>query len=339
MTMETRTFRALVVEENGDNKYLRRITTRTTAALPAGEVLVRVHYSSLNYKDALSASGNRGVTRRYPHTPGIDAAGVVVESLQSELQPGTPVIVSCYDLGMNTPGGFGGYIRVPAAWVLPCPEKLTLKESMIYGTAGFTAALSVERLLNQGLHPDLGRVLVTGATGGVGSMAVALLARQGYSITAVSGKADQHDFLYSLGAERIISRQAAIDAKNRALLKEQWAGVVDTVGGPILATAIKSTKYGGAVTCCGNVADPNLELTVYPFILRGVALLGIDAAKCDMALRRLIWAKLAGPWKLDQLAGLAETISLTELDHAIDEMLQGRIRGRIVVRHETALAP
>jgi acrylyl-CoA reductase (NADPH) len=337
--MEARTFRALVVEETGDKKYIRGITTKTTAELPAGEVLVRVHYSSLNYKDALSATGNRGVTRRYPHTPGIDAAGVVMESGLSELPPGTQVIVSCYDLGMNTPGGFGEYIRVPAAWVLPCPSGLTLKESMVFGTAGFTAALSVERLRNHGLHPDQGRVLVTGATGGVGSVAVALLARQGFSITAVSGKADQHDFLYSLGAEKIISRQAATDTKNRALLKEQWAGVVDTVGGPILATAIKGTKYGGAVTCCGNVAAPDLELTVYPFILRGVALLGIDAAKCDMALRRLVWEKLAGPWKLEMLADLAETISLAELDRYIDEMLQGRIKGRVVLYHETVAEP
>ncbi len=333
--MDTTTFRALVVEETGDKQYIRRITTRTTDELPAGEVLVRVHYSSLNYKDALSAIGNRGVTRRYPHTPGIDAAGVVAESVLPELPPGTPVIVSCYDLGMNTPGGFGEYIRVPAAWVMPCPVGLSLKESMVYGTAGFTAALSVERLLNHGLHPEQGRVLVSGATGGVGSVAVALLARQGFAVTAVSGKADQHDFLHSLGAERIITRQAATDTKNRILLKEQWAGVVDTVGGPILATALKGTKYGGAVTCCGNVAAPNLELTVYPFILRGVALLGIDAAKCDMALRRRVWDKLAGSWKLDQLADLAETISLAELDQFIDKMLQGRVKGRVVLQHET----
>jgi putative YhdH/YhfP family quinone oxidoreductase len=336
MTMEATTFRALVVEETDKKQYIRRIKTRTIAELPAGEVLVRVHYSSLNYKDALSAIGNRGVTRRYPHTPGIDAAGVVAESMLPQLPPGTQVIVSCYDLGMNTPGGFGEYIRVPAAWVMPCPLGLTLKESMVFGTAGFTAALSVERLLNHGLHPDQGRVLVTGATGGVGSVAVALLARQGFAVTAVSGKADQHDFLHALGAERIISRQAATDTKNRILLKEQWAGVVDTVGGPILATALKGTKYGGAVTCCGNVAAPNLELTVYPFILRGVALLGIDAAKCDMILRRRVWDKLAGPWKLDMLADLAETISLAELDLYIETMLQGRVKGRVVLQHETA---
>ncbi len=333
MAMETRTFDALQVEETPDNKFIRKIVTRITADLPAGEVLVRVHYSSLNHKDALSAIGNRGVTRRYPHTPGIDAAGVVAESTHAGFQPGSEVIVHCYDLGMNTPGGFGEYIRVPAAWVLPCPQGMTTKESMIYGTAGFTAALSVERLLNYGVKPEQGRVLVSGATGGVGSVAVALLARQGFSVTAGSGKADQHDYLKNLGADHIISREDAVDTKNRALMKEQWAGVVDTVGGPILATALKSTKYGGAVTCCGNVASPNLELTVYPFILRGVALLGIDAAECSMEIRKQVWEKLAGPWKIDTLEGLARIITLAELDHNIELMLQGRLKGRVVLRH------
>lgn len=332
--MKTETFKAFQVERTSEAEYVRKIVTRNIEDLPEGEVLVRVNYSSLNYKDALSASGNRGVTRRYPHTPGIDAAGVVAHSAVAQFQPGDRVVVSCYDLGMNTPGGFGEYIRVPAAWVLPCPEKLSLKEAMIIGTAGFTAALSVEHLLNAGVTPERGRVLVTGATGGVGSLAVALLARLGFTVTAVSGKSELHEFLFSLGADRVIPREKAIDTKNRAMLKAQWAGVVDTVGGPILATALKSVKYGGAVTCCGNVASPDLELTVYPFILRGISLLGVDAAECDMEVRRRLWNKLAGPWRLANLEELAVIVTLPELEGYIENMLKGRSRRRVVLQHD-----
>lgn len=332
--MEAIQFRAFQVQETEDREYIRSIVTRTTAELPAGEVLVRVLYSSLNYKDALSARGNRGVTRRYPHTPGIDAAGVVAHSEVAEFSAGDHVIVSCYDLGMNTAGGFGEYIRVPAAWVMALPAGFSPLESMIYGTAGFTAALSVSRLLEYGVGPGQGRVLVTGATGGVGSVAVALLAHAGFEVTAVSGKPEQADFLQKLGASRMISREEATDTKNRALLKGQWAGVVDTVGGPILATALKSTRYGGAVTCCGNVASPELSLTVYPFILRGVSLIGIDAAECPMESRKRVWAKIAGPWKLDFLLDMATTISLAELEGKISDMLMGKVKGRVVLAHD-----
>lgn len=332
--MKRETFNALQVEQTPEGEFERKIVVRNIEDLPKGEVLVRVNYSSLNYKDALSASGNRGVTRRYPHTPGIDAAGVVEQSAVAQFQPGDRVIVSCYDLGMNTPGGFGEYIRVPAAWVLPCPAQLSLKESMIIGTAGFTAALSIERLLSAGVTPERGRVLVTGATGGVGSLAVALLARQGFTVTAVSGKPEQHEFLLSLGADRVISREKAIDTKNRAMLKAEWAGVVDTVGGPILETALKRVKYGGAVSCCGNVASPNLELTVYPFILRGVSLLGVDAAECDMEVRRRLWAKLAGAWKLENLEELAVIVTLPELEKYIEDMLKGLNKQRVVLQHD-----
>ena len=334
--MESQTFRALRIEETADKEHTRKIAARKIDDLPKNEVLVRVHYSSLNYKDALSAIGNRGVTRRYPHTPGIDAAGFVEHSEDPEFKPGMPVIVSCYDLGMNTSGGFGEYIRVPGSWVMPCPDGLTLKQSMIFGTAGFTAGLSVQRLLDHGVRADQGRVLVTGGTGGVGSMAIAILALENFKITAVSGKPEQHDFLTAHGAERIISREQATDTKNRTLLKGQWAGVIDTVGGPVLETAVKSTRYGGAVTCCGNVASPELHLTVYPFILRGVSLLGIDAAQCAMELRKRIWKKLAGPWKIDRLEDMARTISLEQLDEAIEQMLQGRNKGRVVLEHRTA---
>ncbi len=331
--MDTIPFKAFQVEENTEQEFTRKIVTRSTSDLPPGDILVQTHYSSLNYKDALSASGNRGVTRNYPHTPGIDAAGVVAQSRHKNFKPGQKVIVSGYDLGMNIPGGFGQYIRVPSGWALPCPDNLSLKESMIFGTAGFTAALSVQRLLDYGIRPEQGQVLVTGASGGVGSIAVALLAKEGFKITAVSGKTDQEDYLKSLGAEKIIPRDQAIDVSNRSIMKELWSSVIDTVGGPILATAIKSTKYSGAVTCCGNVASPDLTLTVYPFILRGISLFGIDSARCAMATREKIWSKIAEPWKLD-LDGIAEIISLNELEKNIDLMLKGRIKGRIVLRHD-----
>lgn len=329
--MTSGTFKALVVEKTAEGRFVRQIKERRVEELPDHEVLIRVHYSSLNYKDALSAIGNRGVTKRYPHTPGIDAAGVVEASVSPELRPGDEVIACCYDLGMNTPGGFGQYIRVPAGWVLKRPRDLSLRESMIYGTAGFTAAQCVLRLQEHGVRPESGRVLVTGATGGVGSMAVAILAQTGHEVTAATGKPEGADFLRDLGAAEVIARDRVTDATGRALLREKWAGVVDTVGGDILATAVKSTRYGGTVTCCGNVASSELALTVYPFILRGVSLVGIDSAACPLAVRRAVWEKLAGPWKLPRLDRLATEIPLAELDRHLDLILAGKEQGRVVV--------
>lgn len=325
------TFWALVVREEGGG-HVRRLEERRVGDLPAGEVLVRVSYSSLNYKDALSATGNRGVTRRYPHTPGIDAAGVVAASVDPRFRPGDEVVVSCYDLGMNTPGGFGQYIRVPAAWVLPLPAGLTLRESMVYGTGGFTAANSVERLLAHGVRPEQGKVLVTGASGGVGCFSVAILAREGFKVTAVSGKESARELLAALGASEVIGRAEAIDTSGRLILKGKWAGVVDTVGGEVLATALKSTRYGGAVTCCGNVAGPEFSANVFPFILRGIALLGIDSAECPMARRQLLWAKLAGEWRVGGLEAITTEIGLAELYGAIARILKGQVQGRVVVR-------
>lgn len=327
----TESFRALVVREEAGG-YVRRLEERQLADLPAGEVLVRVRYSSLNYKDALSAIGNRGVTRRYPHTPGVDAAGVVVESCDPRFRPGAEVLVCCYDLGMNTPGGFGQYIRVPAAWVMKLPVGLALRESMIYGTGGFTAANSVERLLAHGVRPEQGKVLVTGASGGVGCFSVAILARAGFKVTAVSGKESARELLTSLGATEIIGREQAVDTSGRMILKGKWAGVVDTVGGEILSTALKSTRYGGAVTCCGNVAGPEFSANVFPFILRGVALLGIDSAECPMARREMLWGRLASEWQVAGLAAITTEIGLEELDGAISRILQGQVQGRVVVR-------
>jgi len=329
--MQNKSYKALVVKEASPKTYTREIETRTINELPQGDLLIRVHYSSLNYKDALSASGNRGVTRRYPHVPGIDAAGVVEESSSKDFTPGDQVIATGFDLGMNTSGGYGEYIRIPAGWALHCPQQLSLKESMIYGTAGFTAAQSVYRLVNFPVEPEQGKILITGATGGVGSIAVSIMAKLGYSITAVSGKPDAKEFLTSLGTEEIISRQQATDSSGKLLLKEKWAGVIDTVGGEILATAIKSTGYGGAVTCCGNVASPELPLSVYPFILRGVSLLGIDSAKCPVHIRQKIWQKLAGPWKIENLNSLVTECRLPELSAIIEKMLKGLQTGRVIV--------
>ena len=329
--MDEKSFKAMVVEEAGDKTFTRRIATRSTADLPAGEVLIKVSYSSLNYKDALSATGNRGVTKNYPHTPGIDAAGVVEACATDAFQPGQAVLVTGYDLGMNTPGGFGGYIRVPAAWVVPLPAQLSLKESMIYGTAGFTAALSVLRLADHGIDPERGEILVTGATGGVGSLAVAILAKAGYQVVAATGKAERAAFLSDLGAAEVIPRQAVQDASGRPLLSGRWAGVVDTVGGDILATALKSTQYGASVACCGLVASPQLSTTVFPFILRAVNLLGIDSANCDRATRLKLWSRLADEWKPAQLETLCTERSLDELGPEIDRILQGQQVGRVVV--------
>ncbi len=328
--MDTRSFRALVVEEGADGMFTRTVRERHVSDLPAGEVLIRVEYSSLNYKDALSASGNRGVTRNYPHTPGIDAAGIVVESNADAIRPGDSVIVTSYDLGMNTPGGFGQYIRVPSNWVVPLPAGLTLKESMVLGTAGLTAGLSVTKLVAI-VSPGEGPVLVTGATGGVGSVAVAILAKLGYEVIAVSGKADAEAYLKGLGAKEVIGREQLIDQETRPLLKVRWAGAIDTVGGGMLAAAIKSTQPGGIVTCCGNVASAELNLTVYPFILRGLTLAGIDSQNCPMNLRQKVWGKLAGSWKFAEMETLCQLSCLEELSGHIEAMLQGRLKGRILV--------
>jgi acrylyl-CoA reductase (NADPH) len=326
--MTDQTFDAFIVEQTGDKRYSGAVRQTRVSALPEGDVLIRVQHSSLNYKDALSATGNKGVTRNYPHTPGIDAAGTVADSRSSDFSPGDPVIVTSYDLGMNTAGGFGQYVRVPANWVVPLPDGLTLEESMILGTAGFTAAMSVEKLID--IPMDAGPVLVTGATGGVGSLAVAILARLGYTVTAVSGK-QETGFLNDLGASEIISREAFVEDTQPPILPARWAAVVDTVGGDILAAAVKSTQAWGKVTCCGLVASPDLPLTVFPFILRGVSLHGIDSQHYPIAPRRALWQKLAHDWKPQDLAEMAARITLDQLPPAIDDMLKGRLKGRTVV--------
>jgi putative YhdH/YhfP family quinone oxidoreductase len=329
--MSETTFKAMVVREGPEKSFQREIEERSVSDLPEGEVLIRVTHSSLNYKDALSAIGNRGVTRSYPHTPGIDAAGEVAESDSGDFSPGDRVLVTGYDLGMNTAGGFGQYIRVPAGWVVPIPDDLSAEESMAYGTAGITAALSVFHLESRGIAPEGGQILVTGATGGVGSLAVSFLAKGGYEVVGVSGKPEAESFLRDLGAASVIGREEATDDSGRPLLKARWAGVVDTVGGEMLATAIKTTKLHGSVTCCGNVASADLPMTVYPFILRGISLLGIDSQNCPMDVRRHLWGKMANEWRVDHLDRMTERVGLSELSGHIDEILAGKKKGRTVV--------
>lgn len=322
-------FKAYWVEEQ-DGGYRGRVIERALGDLPDGDVLIEVRYSSLNYKDGLSASGNRGVTRRYPHTPGIDAAGVVLEGSGPDFAPGDPVVVIGFDLGMNTPGGFGQRIRVPSEWVVALPDGLSLRESMRLGTAGFTAALAVHKLEAHGMVPGQGPVLVTGATGGVGSVAVKLLAQLGYEVVAVSGKAERHEWLRGLGAAEVLTREAAREGADKPLLREAYAGAIDAVGGEILFNAVKSLQYGCSLAACGLVDSPAIPATVLPFLLRHVNLLGIDSVQLPLGQKRDIWEKLAGPWKMD-LAALEEALTLDALPEAIERILAGRMVGRGLV--------
>lgn len=325
-------FLALQARENASGRFETQVVERNIDELPAGEVLIRVSYSSLNYKDALSASGNRGVTRNFPHTPGIDAAGVVTESSVSEFCAGDEVIVTGYDLGMNTAGGFGQYIRVPAAWVIKRSAGLSLREAMALGTAGLTAALCVDKLEQAGLEATDAPVLVTGATGGVGSIAVALLASLGYHVAAVTGKPDQAGFLTGLGAKQVLERSALQAGTDKPLLREQWAGAVDTVGGDILFNVVKSLQRGASVACCGLTAGTNFQASVLPFILRGVNLLGVDSVEIPLVVKASMWDRLSVQWRLPNLDALVKEITLAELPAAIAQMLNGQQAGRMLVR-------
>lgn len=323
-------FKALYITEE-EKHYKKEIIQRTVDQLPEGEVLIQVHYSSLNYKDALSASGNKGVTRSYPHTPGIDAAGVVVESTDSSITIGEEVIVTGYDLGMNTCGGLGQYIRVPAKWVVKLPKGLTLKESMYYGTAGLTAAICVDKLI-AGVSPSKGDILVTGATGGVATIAIKILVKLGYSIVAATGKVEQtKELLLSLGVKEVIERSEVDDASGRPLLRPRWAGVIDTVGGNVLATAIKTTHYDGIVCTCGNAGGIQFTSSVFPFILKGITLCGIDSVEYPMEKRIELWNKLADGWKSKQLDEMVREVTLEESISYLEQLLEGTHTGRTVV--------
>ncbi|MBP6662286.1 MAG: YhdH/YhfP family quinone oxidoreductase [Paludibacter sp.] len=322
-------YKALVINEVSA-AFEQTIQTLNIDDLPKGDVLVKVHYSSINYKDALSATGNKGITKKYPHTPGIDAAGEVVSSLDDKFKAGDKVIVTGYDLGMNTSGGFGQYIRVPADWVVKLPEGLSLKESMIIGTAGFTAGISVLRL-SALVKPSDGKILVSGATGGVGSVALSLLSKLGYQTIAISGKETEYPFLRKLGASDILPRAEFQEVDKRPILSAQYAGAIDTVGGPILENILKSLQPLGAVTTCGSVSATQLNMTVFPFILRGISLIGISAQNYPGALREPLWVKLATDWKPDNLLELYTEIRLEDIPATVALILQGKLKGRTIV--------
>ena len=326
-------FNALWIQENAHGGFDRNIIERHIDDLPHGEVLIRVHYSSLNYKDALSATGNRGITKKFPHTPGIDAAGVVELSRTEDFISGEEVLVTGYDLGMNTCGGYGQFIRVPAKWVIRKPEAYTLRECMIIGTAGFTAATALYKMERNGQLPVNGPLVVTGATGGVGSMACAIASTAGYEVIAVSGRENALEYAKHLGAIRVEGREWVNDSSGKALLRPQWAGAIDTVGGNTLATLLKGCMLEGNVVSTGLVHSPKLDTTVYPFILNGISLLGVGSAEMPLAHKQLIWDRLSSDWNIQaKLNVIAKEVSLQELNEKwIDAILRGEVMGRIIV--------
>lgn len=326
-------FKALYISQS-EGEIKREVRDISISDLPQNEVLIKVHYSSLNYKDALSATGNKGVTRKFPHVPGIDAAGIVEQSSNAEIPVGTEVIVTSYDLGMNTWGGFGEYISVPASWVIKLPKGLSLKESMSFGTAGLTAGLSILKIVEAGIHPDHGPIIVSGATGGVGSMACGILKHLGYSVHAVSGKKESALLNDILKVDQVHGREEFVnqfDAK--PLASAEFGAGIDNVGGSILSGILKSVQYNSLVASCGIVASVDLNTTVFPFILRGITLAGIDSAEVDMDRRVTVWQNLATTWKPKFLADLVQEICLDQVPEKLNELLAGKAEGRYVLRH------
>lgn len=323
-------YKALIAEQKGEN-FIQSVKTLKTSDLPDNDVLVRVHYSSLNYKDALSANGNKGVTKQYPFTPGIDAAGKVESSKDQRFVKGDNVIITSYDLGMNTPGGFGQYISAPGDWIIPLPDSLSLKESMLIGTSGLTAAIGIDHIVGRQIEPESGLVVVTGATGAVGSFAVSLLSHLNYKVIAATGKIDQTDFLKSIGAHEVILRDEVTNVSVNPLLKGRWVAGIDSVGGSMLDAVIRQTEHNGVIACCGNILGHELNTSIYPFILRGVTLAGIDSGIALMKDRLRIWKMLGVDWKLNSLKKLARTVELNKLPDEISKMLEGKQTGKVVV--------
>ena len=325
-------FKAFVTEET-DEGFVSKVVERSLEDLPEGDVLIKVLFSSLNYKDALSASGNKGVSRNYPHSPGIDAAGIIEESNSDEFSIGDEVIVTGYDLGMNTSGGFSEYIRVPKEWIIKKPDNLELEESMAYGTAGLTAGLCVRKILMSGIKPDDGEVFVTGATGGVGIVAVMLLAKLGFDVVAITGKDTETDLLKSLGAKEVINRSEFEGEMKSPLAKPRWAGGVDAVGSDILSNLISATHQRAAIACCGMVGGVNLNTSIFPFILRGLSLLGIDSAETLIDVKKEIWNNFASDWKLEKINDHIKDVGLEELSSEINKILKGQQVGRVRLKN------
>ena len=325
-------FKAFVTEET-EKGFTSSIQERSLNDLPAGDVLIKVLFSSLNYKDALSASGNKGVSRNYPHSPGIDAAGIVEESNFDHFSNGDEVIVTGYDLGMNTSGGFSQYIRVPKEWIIKKPDNFSLEESMAFGTAGLTAGLCVRKILLNGIKPEDGDIFVTGATGGVGTVAVMLLSKLGFNVIAITGKENQTDLLLSLGAKEVVNRSEFEGEMKSPLSKPRWAGGVDAVGSDILSNLITATHQRAAIACCGMVGGINLNTSIFPFILRGLSLLGVDSAETLIEVKKEIWHNFATDWKLEKINDQIKDVSLEELDLEIKKILKGEQVGRIRIKN------
>lgn len=325
-------YKAFVVKEN-DGKFVSSVETRDINSLPGNQVLIKVTYSSLNYKDALSASGTKFITQNYPHVTGIDAAGVVVKSPDARYLPGDQIIVTGFDLGMNSDGGHAEYASVPADWIVPLPKGLTLKQAMIIGTAGFTAGLSVWQLIKKGVKPEHGPVMVTGSSGGVGSIAIKILSKLGYNVHAISMTDRHFDYLYSLGASKIhLAEEFQNESvKGAQLLDPEYSAVIDSVGGQILSTLIKKLKYGGIATTCGLVNGIELDLTIFAFINRGVQVSGIDSVWIPMEERLPVWEHLATDWKIDLNEEMFTEIGLEELDSYMQRILKGQMKGRGIV--------
>lgn len=330
--MENLEFRCFQVSRTADDQLRHTIEPITLDNLPPGDVVIRVEWSSLNFKDALAAHGHKGVAGKLPHVPGIDAAGSVVASEDPRYATGDSVLVTGYELGAPAWGGWSEYIRVPADWVVPLPSNMTTRDSMAIGTAGFTAAQCVREIQLRGVVPKSGPVLVTGATGGVGSWSVRLLSTLGYEVHAVSGKTEMTDRLKELGAHEVHGRDVLEDNPKRPLLSARWAGGVDTVGGSPLVAFLKSTKINGCVSACGLVAGDQLPTTVYPFILRGVSLAGVTSAGCPREAREWIWQKLNADWKIALPDSWVEEISMQELPAAIARIQDGKIAGRVIIK-------
>ncbi|MFO8234006.1 MAG: YhdH/YhfP family quinone oxidoreductase [Bacteroidales bacterium] len=324
-------FNAIRVYENEDGSYEQKVQQCEFDKLPQNNTLIKVKYSSLNFKDALSATGNKGVTKHYPHTPGVDAAGEIIETESTEFKVGEEVIVTGFDLGMNTWGGFSQYIRVPDTWLIHKPEKLSLKYAMGLGTPGLTAGLSVSELFLNDVK-DRGSIVVTGASGGVGVIALTLLSRYDYKIVAVSGNEKQYDLLQKLGADEIIARDEFSDNLEKPMLKGEFAGAIDVAGGKILSTILSKMAYGGTVTCCGLVDSPKLNTTVFPFILRGIRLIGIDSVESDLHYRKKIWHMFANEWKFEFSSETLHEITLEQIPQHVTKILNGEITGRTVIR-------
>lgn len=325
-------FDALVVNKQ-EEQFSVDVQKLTINDLPEGEVLIQVHYSGVNYKDSLASIPNGNIVKNYPFVPGIDLSGVVVSSEDPRFKEGDEVIATSYEIGVSHFGGYSEYARIPAKWVVPLPAGLTLKKAMIIGTAGFTAALSVQRLQDNGVSPEKGKVLVTGATGGVGSFAISILSKLGFEVEASTGKASEQDYLTSLGATSIVPREEVFDGKIRALGKQKWVAAVDPVGGEPLAALLSQIQYGGSVAVSGLTAGGNVPTTVYPFILRGVNLLGIDSVYCDMETRLKVWERLANVYQSENLEEfIQQEVSLAQLPEFLPTLLKAQARGRILVK-------